>query len=191
MRILCVFDSSAYRNDPLTGEMFSRSNVVYTDVRISQVGISTKGVIVQFFLQRFTSLFFSAGTLLGILLLQPYDIWLLVLLGWFAIPIDLLSLPFGYNSFANQNDQWPEWAVWIRWGVVFYYVLLLLCCGWCSYRTTRQTGAPVHGHGVAGRSGWFCAREAVLNTNRLLVHMPHEYACLSWVCYSAETGQAL
>jgi hypothetical protein len=107
---------------------------------------------VQIFLPRFKSLFFSAGTLLGlvlgillgILLPQPYDIGWLVLLGWFAIPVDLISLPFGYNAITNQNGpggfQWPEWAVWVRWGVVLYYMLLLLCYVWYSYRATRQTG---------------------------------------------------
>jgi hypothetical protein len=114
---------------------------------------------VQIFFQHFKSLFFSAGTLLGlglalgillgILLPQPYDIGMLVLLGWVAIPIDLVSLPFGYNAIANQNGpggfQWPQWAVWVRWGVVLYYVLLLVCYGWCSYRATRQTGAVSDG----------------------------------------------
>jgi hypothetical protein len=79
------------------------------------------------------------------LLPQPYDIWLLVLLGWVVIPVDLISLLFGYNAIANQNGpggfQWPQWAVWVRWGVVLYYVLFLVCYGWCSYRATRQTGA--------------------------------------------------
>jgi hypothetical protein len=108
---------------------------------------------VQFFLHRFKSLFFSAGTLLGfvlgillgILLPQPYGIGLLALLGWVVIPVDLVSLLFGYNAITNQNGpggfQWPQWAAWVRWGVVLYYVLFLVCYGWCSYRATRQTGA--------------------------------------------------
>lgn len=112
-----------------------------------------QGGIVHFLLHRFTSLFVSAGTLLGlvlgillgILLPQPYDIGMLALLGWVAIPIDLISLPFGYNAITNQNGpggyQWPQWAVWARWGVVLYYILLLVCYGWCSYRATRQTGS--------------------------------------------------
>ena len=107
----------------------------------------------QIFLQRFKSLFFSAwtllglalGILLGILMPQPYDIGWFVLLGWLLIPIALMSLPFGYNAIANANGpggyQWPQWAVWARWGVVLYYVLLLVSYGWCSYRAMRQTGA--------------------------------------------------
>jgi hypothetical protein len=109
----------------LTGEKFSWCIVVSTDVGISQIGISIKGVVVQIVFQRFKSLFFSAGTLLGlvlgillgILLPQPYDIGLLVLLGWVAIAVDLMSLPFGYNAITNQNGpggfQWPQWAIWV------------------------------------------------------------------------------
>lgn len=74
---------------------------------------------------------------------------MLVLLGWFAIPIDLISLPFGYNAITNQNGpggfQWPQWAVWVRWGVVLYYILLLVSYGWCSYRSTRKTDAVKDG----------------------------------------------
>lgn len=111
----------------------------------------------QISLQRLKSLFFSAGTLLGfalgivlgILMPQPYDIGWLVLLGWFLIPIALISLPFGYNAIANANGpggyQWPQWAIWARWGVVLYYALLLVSYGWCSYRVTRQTGAVKNG----------------------------------------------
>lgn len=70
---------------------------------------------------------------------------MLVLLGWLLIPIALMSLPFGYNAISNANGpggfQWPQWAVWARWGVVLYYVLLLVSYGWCSYRATRLTGA--------------------------------------------------
>jgi hypothetical protein len=73
----------------LTVEKFPRYIVVSTDVGISQIDISIKGVVVQIFLQRFKSLFFSVGTLLGlalgillgILVPQPYDIGWLVLLG--------------------------------------------------------------------------------------------------------------
>ena len=113
----------------------------------------SRGVVVQIFFQRFKSLFFSAGTLLGLalgillgtLMPQPYDIGWLVLLGWLLIPIALISLPFGYNAIANANGpggfQWPQWAVWARWGVVLYYVLLLVSYGWCSYRATRQKGS--------------------------------------------------
>jgi hypothetical protein len=139
-------------NTLLTGEKFSRFTVVLRDVQISQVGISIKGVVVQIFLQRFKSLFFSAetllglalGILLGILIPQPYYIGWFVLLGWFLIPIALMSLPFGYNAITDANGpggyQWPQWAVWARWGVVLYYVLLLVSYGWCSYRSTRKTG---------------------------------------------------
>jgi hypothetical protein len=112
---------------------------------------------VQIFLQHFKSLIFSAGTLpgvalgivLGFLLPQPYGIGWLGLLGWFLIPVGIISLPFGYNAITNMNGpggyQWPQWAVWARWGVVLYYVLLLVCYGWCSYRATRQTGSMRNG----------------------------------------------
>ncbi len=106
----------------------------------------------RFLLQRLDALVRSAGTplgiflgtLLGILMSMPYNIGIMVILGWLLIPLNFLTIVTGDSSlthpFGVGGLQWPDWVIWGQRGVVLWYMLFLFCSGWCAYRATRQTG---------------------------------------------------